>query len=58
MPFSAAERMAGALEEQGVAYELVSRAGWNHVFDQAQSDSPAVSEALQQVMAFLGEYFK
>jgi acetyl esterase/lipase len=53
VPFSAAQRMAAALEEQGVAYEFVSRAGWNHVFDQTEADSPDVQAALRQVLAFL-----
>jgi len=53
VPFAAAERMAAALEEQGVAYEFVSQAGWNHVFDQIEADSPDVQSALRQVLAFL-----
>jgi acetyl esterase/lipase len=56
VPFSAAERMAAALQEQGVAYEFVSRAAWNHVFDQIEADSPDVQAALRQVLAFLGEH--
>jgi acetyl esterase/lipase len=58
VPFSAAERMAAALEEQGVARVFVSRAGWNHVFDQAEADSPDLQAALRQVLAFLEEYVK
>jgi acetyl esterase/lipase len=58
VPFSVAERMTEALEAGDVPYELVTRAEWNHVFDQADSDSPAVSEALRQVIAFLDEYVK
>jgi acetyl esterase/lipase len=58
VPFSAAERMAAALEEQGVAYEFVSRAGWNHVFDQMEAGSPDVQAALRQVLAFLDEHLK
>ena len=53
VPFSAAERMAAALEEHGVVYEFVSREGWNHVFDQIEADSPDVQTALRQVLAFL-----
>jgi acetyl esterase/lipase len=53
VPFSAAERLAAALENEGVAYEFVSRAGWNHVFDQTEADSPDVQAALRQVLAFL-----
>jgi len=56
VPFFAAERMVAALEEQGVAYEFVSRAGWNHVFDQIEADSPDVQAALRQVLAFLEEH--
>jgi acetyl esterase/lipase len=58
VPFSTAERMAAALEKQGVAYELVSRAGWNHVFDQIEADSPDVRAALRQVLAFLEEHVR
>jgi dipeptidyl aminopeptidase/acylaminoacyl peptidase len=58
VPFSAAERMAAALEAQGVAYEFVSRAGWNHVFDQIEADSPDVQAALRQVIAFLDRHLK
>jgi acetyl esterase/lipase len=58
VPFSVAERMTDALEAADVTYELVTRAEWNHVFDQVESDSPAVSEALRQVIAFLNEYVK
>ena len=58
VPFSAAERMAAALEEQEVAYEFVSRAGWNHVFDQIEADSPDVQAALREVLAFLDEHLK
>jgi acetyl esterase/lipase len=58
VPFSAAEHMAAALEEQGVAYEFVSRAGWNHVFDQMEADSPDVQAALRQVLMFLDEHLK
>jgi acetyl esterase/lipase len=56
VPFAVAERMAAALEDHGVAHELVSRAGWNHVFDQAEADSPDVEAALGQVIAFLDEH--
>jgi acetyl esterase/lipase len=58
VPFAAAERMAAALEEQGVAYELVSRAGWNHVFDQVEAGSADVQAALGQVIAFLDGHLK
>jgi acetyl esterase/lipase len=58
VPFSAAERMAAALEEHGVVYEFVSRAGWNHVFDQTEADSPDVQAALRQVLAFLDEHLR
>jgi acetyl esterase/lipase len=58
VPFGAAERMVAALEERGVAYEFVSRAGWNHVFDQTEADSPDVQAALSQVLAFLDEHLK
>lgn len=58
VPFSAAERIVAALEEQGVAYHFVSRAGWNHVFDQIEADSPDVQAALRQVLAFLDEHLK
>jgi acetyl esterase/lipase len=58
VPFSAAERMAAALQEQGVAYEFVSQAGWNHVFDQIEADSPDVQAALRQVLAFLDEHLQ
>jgi acetyl esterase/lipase len=56
VPFAVAERMAAALEEQGVAHEFVSRAGWNHVFDQIEADSPDVQAALYQVLGFLNEH--
>jgi acetyl esterase/lipase len=58
VPFSVAERMAAALEQQGVAVEFVSRAGWNHAFDQMEADSPDVRAALRQVLTFLDEYLK
>ena len=58
VPFSPAERMATALEEQGVAYEFVSRVGWNHVFDQIEANSPDVQAALRQVLAFLEQHVK
>jgi acetyl esterase/lipase len=58
VPFSAAKRMAAVLEEQGVAYEFVSRAGWKHVFDQMEAGSPDVQAALRQVLAFLDEHVK
>jgi acetyl esterase/lipase len=58
VPFSAAERVAAALEEQGVRYEFVSHAGWNHVFDQMEANSPDVQAALRQVIAFLDEHLK
>jgi acetyl esterase/lipase len=58
VPFSAAERMVAALEEQGVAYEFVSRAGWNHVFDRIEADSADVQAALRQVLAFLDEHLE
>jgi dipeptidyl aminopeptidase/acylaminoacyl peptidase len=58
VPFSAAERMVATLEEQGIAYEFVSRAGWNHVFDQIEAGSPDVQAALCQVIAFLDENVK
>jgi acetyl esterase/lipase len=58
VPFSAAERMATALEEQGVAHEIVSQPGWNHVFDQMDADSPEVQAALQRMLAFLDAYLK
>jgi acetyl esterase/lipase len=58
VPFSAAERMVAALEEQGLAYKFVSRAGWNHVFDQTEADSPDVQAALHRVLAFLDEHLK
>jgi hypothetical protein len=41
-----------------VAYELVSRPGWNHVFDQMEADSPDVQAALRQVLAFLDEHVR
>jgi acetyl esterase/lipase len=50
--------MAAALEQQGVAYEFVSGAGWNHVFDQMKADSPEVQTALRQVIVFLEENVK
>ncbi|MGD8750538.1 MAG: prolyl oligopeptidase family serine peptidase [Anaerolineales bacterium] len=50
VPFAAAERMAAALEEQGVEYEFVYGAEWNHVFEQM--------EALLQVLAFLDRHVK
>jgi acetyl esterase/lipase len=53
VPFSAAERMVAALEEQGVEYEFVSRAGWNHAFDQIEAGSPHVQATLGQVLGFL-----
>jgi acetyl esterase/lipase len=55
VPFATAERIAAALDEQGVAYEFVSRAGWNHVFDQTEAGSPDVQTALRQVLSFLDE---
>ena len=58
VPFSAAEHMAAALAEQGVAHELVSQPGWNHVFDQMEADSPEVQAALQRVLAFLDAHLK
>jgi acetyl esterase/lipase len=58
VPFSVAERMIDALEAGGVSYEFVTRTEWNHVFDQAESESPAVIEALRQVIAFLDKYVK
>jgi acetyl esterase/lipase len=58
VPFSVAERMIDALEAGGVSYEFVTRTEWNHVFDQAESDSPAVREALRQVISFLDRYVK
>jgi acetyl esterase/lipase len=58
VPFSAAERMVAALAEQGVAHELVSQPGWNHVFDQMATDSPEVQAALQRVLAFLDAHLK
>jgi dipeptidyl aminopeptidase/acylaminoacyl peptidase len=53
VPYTVAERLAAALEEQGVAVVLASRAGWNHVFDQVEADSPDVQAALRQVLAFV-----
>lgn len=32
------------------------RAEWNHVFDQADADSPDLRAALRQVIAFLDEH--
>jgi acetyl esterase/lipase len=58
VPFSAAEGMAAALEQQGVAYEFVSGARWNHVFDQTDADSPDVQAALRQVLAFLDKHLQ
>jgi len=58
VPFAAAERMVAALEAGGVTYEFVTRAGWNHVFDQMEAGSPAVRDAQQQVIAFLDKHVK
>jgi acetyl esterase/lipase len=58
VPFAAAERMAAALEMQGVPYEFVSGARWNHVFDQTEADRPDVQAALRQVLAFLAANVK
>jgi acetyl esterase/lipase len=58
VPISVAESMVEALEARGVAYEFISKPGWNHVFDQMEAGSPDVEVALLQVIAFLDEFVK
>ena len=58
VPFAAAELLEEALEEQGVAYEFLSRAEWDHVFDQMEADSPDVQAALRQVLVFLDKHLR
>jgi acetyl esterase/lipase len=58
VPFAAAERMVAALEAEGIAYEFVTQASWNHVFDQEEAGSPAVQEAFERVIVFLEKHSK
>ena len=58
VPFAAAERMVAALEAAGIPYDLVTRATWNHVFDQEEAGTLAVEAALERVVAFLEEHVK
>jgi acetyl esterase/lipase len=58
VPFAVAKRMVAELEESSVPYEFIKQANWGHVFDQMEAGSPAVQDALQQVVAFLDKHVK
>ena len=58
VPFEQSSLMAEALKRNGVRYEFIRNPDWDHGFDDAGMEDPAVEKAFRRILTFLNKQLR
>jgi acetyl esterase/lipase len=58
VPFEQSVLMAEALKRAGVHHEFIANPDWEHGFDDAGTEDPAVEKAFRRILAFLDKHLR